>query len=51
MAGVPGRLGAGGSGPEARCGWVGGPGRAGTHCLNIFSMSLICFLENSLNSV
>lgn len=26
-------------------------GRAGTHSLNIFSMSLICFLENSLNSV
>lgn len=38
-------------GPRPARGVGGGPGRAGTHCLNIFSMSLICFLENSLNSV
>lgn len=40
----------GGSGPRPGLGWWG-TGREGTHCLNIFSMSLICFLENSLNSV
>lgn len=43
--------GSGVRGPRPARGVGGGPGRAGTHCLNIFSMSLICFLENSLNSV
>lgn len=40
----------GGSGPRLGLGWRR-TGCEGTHCLNIFSMSLICFLENSLNSV
>lgn len=51
---VPGRRGVQGSGarePRPALGVGGEPYRAGTHCLNIFSMSLICFLENSLNSV
>lgn len=52
-SGDPGRRGVGVWGPLPAGGSGGGvgAGAAGTHCLNIFSMSLICFLENSLNSV